>query len=1150
MNLIRGAIAQPVTVTVAVILTIMAGLIAITRIPIQLTPTIEDTIISVTTRWEGASPYEIEQDIIDKQEEKLQGLTNLRSMTSTSMQGEGQIRLEFNVGTSKAEALREVSDKLREVDSYPLNAKQPVVRASDPENRDYIAWIVFETTDPDFDIRTLQDFAENRIKPVLERVPGVSEINVLGGREREAQIRFNPVRLAQRGVSPADLVNAIQRANRDISAGELDDAKVAVRVRTISQYESVEDVEQTIVKHTPTGPVLIRDVAEVVEAYKEPISFVRSRGQPVIAINAQREVGSNVMQVMDGLKQAIARLNMPGGLLESEARRLNLNGTLTLRQVFDQTIYIHDALALVRDNIWMGGSLAIIVLLLFLRSIRSVIVISLAIPISVVGAIVAMVVLGRTINVISLAGMAFAVGMVVDNAIVVLENIFRHLEMGKRPAQAAFDAAREVWGAVLASTLTTLVVFVPILLVEEEAGQLFRDIALAICAAIALSLIVSITVVPSAAARVLKSIPSRQPAEKQPIDSKNRSAGRAIINVLLLPWRIIRSIGATLGRIPAALAWSIYALCGSVGARVAVVLIMTAISLFGTYWLLPPSDYLPTGNRNLIFGLMIPPPGYSLDQQAVLANRVEQTIRPFWEAGALQPGTPEYEQAVANLPQIPTFDYRRMAPGDPVTPPPIDNYFFVARPGAMFHGAISTDPTRVVDVQPLLTYATRPEVAPGVLAFARQVPLFRLGGSSGSAVKIDFSGVNLDKVTAAAGAAYGQLVQKYGAFTVQPVPSNFDIPGPELQVIPNRVRLAEVGMTPVDLGLAVQAGGDGAIIGEYRTGSETIDLKLISRDSIDQKVIAGLEDMPIATPSGRVVPLGSLAELRRVGSPPQITRIARQRSVTLEFTPPAWLALEQAVMEIDAILSDLRSSGAIPPDVETGYTGSASKLKAVQEALLGDGTALGLISSSLVLALVVVYLLMCVLFQSFLQPFVIMFSVPLATLGGFAALFAVNRWTEADPYMPVQKLDVLTMLGFIILIGIVVNNAILLVHQALNFMHGTGDVGGVDGPLPARRAIAESVRSRVRPIMMSTLTSVLAMSPLVLMPGAGSELYRGLGAVVLGGLLVSAIFTLVLVPLLWSLVMDIRAGVIRVWASEPSSGSGAMIAGVPRSPES
>src|SRR5690606_5886192 len=237
MNLIRGAIAQPVTVTVAVILTIMAGLIAITRIPIQLTPTIEDTIISVTTRWEGASPYEIEQDIIDKQEEKLQGLTNLRSMTSTSMQGEGQIRLEFNVGTSKAEALREVSDKLREVDSYPLNAKQPVVRASDPENRDYIAWIVFETTDPDFDIRTLQDFAENRIKPVLERVPGVSEINVLGGREREAQIRFDPVRLAQRGVSPADLVNAIQRANRDISAGELDDAKVAVRVRTISQYE-------------------------------------------------------------------------------------------------------------------------------------------------------------------------------------------------------------------------------------------------------------------------------------------------------------------------------------------------------------------------------------------------------------------------------------------------------------------------------------------------------------------------------------------------------------------------------------------------------------------------------------------------------------------------------------------------------------------------------------------------------------------------------------------------------------------------------------------------------------------------------------------------------------------------------------------------
>jgi HAE1 family hydrophobic/amphiphilic exporter-1 len=360
-------------------------------------------------------------------------------------------------------------------------------------------------------------------------------------------------------------------------------------------------------------------------------------------------------------------------------------------------------------------------------------------------------------------------------------------------------------------------------------------------------------------------------------------------------------------------------------------------------------------------------------------------------------------------------------------------------------------------------------------------------------------------------------------FTVQPDPANFNIPGPELQVVPNRMRLADVGLTPADLGLAVQAGGDGAIIGEYHVGGEAIDLKVIANSAVDQKYITNIGDVPIATPSGLVVPLSSLASLNRVSSPPQINRVNRQRSVTLQFTPPSAMPLESAIHDVDTMLGELRAAGAIPPDVETGFTGSASKLKAVQNALLGDGTWLGTLSSTLVLALLVTYLLLCVLFQSWLQPMVIMFSVPLATLGGFAALRLVYLWSQADRYMPVQKLDVLTMLGFVILIGVVVKNAILIVHQALNFIKGISDVENIQGPLTPRRAIAESVRTRLRPIMMSSLTSVLGMAPLVLMPGAGSELYRGLGAVVLGGLLVSTVFTLVLVPLLMSLVIDIQS---------------------------
>lgn len=1153
MNIIRGAINQPVTVVVGVVLTIMAGLVAIQRIPVQLTPTVEDTIISVSTYWEGASPSEVEQDIIDKQEEKLQGIANLRTMTSTSQQSRGVIRLEFEVGTDKNVALREVSDKLREVPEYPDNVDEPVVEASDPENRDYIAWVIFGTTDPTFDVRTLQDFAEDRIKPVLERIPGMSEIEVLGGREREAQIRFDPVRLAQRGITPMELVQAIDRTNRDISAGEIEDAKRNIRVRTLSQYDSVEDVKQTIVKYTDAGPILLGEVADVVETYKEPFTFVRSKGEPVIAINAQREVGTNVKEVMDGLKAELARLNAPGGMLDAHARKLGLNGKLELTQVYDQTIYIDQALRLVNENIIVGGALAFIALMIFLRSLRSVLIIIVSTPISVVGAIVAMVALGRTINVISLAGMAFAIGMVIDNAIVILENIFRHLEMGKKPFAAAYDGTREVWGAILAATLTNVIVFVPILLIQEEAGQLFRDIALAVCATAILSLIVCMLVVPMVAARLMKTVPKamrthheHEHGEEAPTPRKHRPL---VVRILLLPISILMLLLRGLDALPDLIAGLVHRMTGSVIVRVLVVLIITAVSLIGSYMLMPPADYLPKGNRNLVFGLIIPPPGYNLKQQESIGRRVEETIRPFWEAAEHPVGSKEYEEAKAKLPEIPNFNFWTQQMEPPVVPPPIENYFFVAFDGIMFHGAIAAEEKRAVDVALLLNHATRTEVVPGVMPFAFQVPLFQLGGSSGSAVKINFSGDDLDVVSRVADKFYQELSAKYGAFTVQPEPSNFNIPGPEIHITPNRRRLNEVNMTASDLGLAVQAFGDGAIIGEYRVGGETIDLKLIAEQAVDREVIDDLGSIPVATPVGSVVPLFTLADITPATSAPQINRVNRQRAVTLQFTAPMGMPLEQAIAEVDAMISAGRADGTIPPDVLSSYTGSASKLKSVQRALLGDGGLVSTLNSSLVLALLMTYLLMCVLYQSFMYPLVIMFTVPLATLGGFAALFGMFIWSLMDRYVPVQMMDVLTMLGFIILVGVVVNNAILIVHQTINFMEGKSDVEGRGRvALPPREAITESVRTRIRPIFMSTFTSVMGMLPLVVMPGAGSELYRGLGSVVVGGLLLSTVFTLILIPLLLSLAIDLKMK-LGFRSHEPEYAVGGAATAPMRSPE-
>lgn len=1105
MDLVKLAVRQPVTITVGVILIVLAGLLSLGRLPIELTPNVEQTVVQVRTLWEGASPQEIEQEIVDKQEERLQGISGLKGITSTSQQGQGQIRLEFGVGTPREVALREVSDKLREVPEYPENADEPFIVASDPETNDYMAWIAFRCSDPSIDVRIFGDFVRDRVQPLLDRVPGVAEVNVLGGREREVQVRYDPVRLAARGVTPTRLADALRVRNRNVSAGEVAEGKLDVRVRATGQYESLESIERTVIKHDGGASVFVSDVAEVVETYKEPTTFVRSIGEPVIIMNADREVGTNLIRVMAALKEQIADLNRPGGLLESAARQFGVDGTFQLEQVYDQTVYIRDALDLVQDNIWLGGGLAVLVLLLFLRSIRSVGIIGLAIPVSIVGAVVVMVMMGRSVNVISLAGMAFAVGMVVDNSIVVLENVYRHLEMGKTPMQAAYDGAREVWLAVLASTLTTIVVFVPILLIEEEAGQLFRDISLAICATVAISMLVAVTVIPAASSRWLRAL--RRTGDEAP------RRPSMLVRVLTSPLRAI-------GRIPDLMAGLIYRLNGGVVFRVLIVVGLTAAALFGSYSLMPPADYLPTGNRNLVFGMVIPPPGYNLDQQSRIGSRIEETVRPYFEAGRHRDDPDRTKELVDALEPVPTFDFMRGAPGDPVVPPALENYFLVSFEGIVFHGGVAVDPRRAIDMAPLFQHATRGDRVPGVLAFAFQAPLFQLGGQTGSAVKIDLAGSDLAEVSAAAGAVYGELVGRYGPMQVQPEPANFNLPGPEVRVVPDDVRLAEAGITPADLSLAVQASGDGAIIGEYRLGGETIDLTL--RSLGPAREVAALGEVPVATGGGRPVPLSSVASIRRVTSPPQINRVGRQRAVTLQFTPPAGLALERAIDDIDSLLDTMRADGRIPPSVSASFAGSASKLDAVQQALLGDGTFAGIAASSLVVALLVVYLLMCVLFQSFVYPLVILFSVPLATLGGFAALMGVFIWSMTDRYMPVQMLDVLTMLGFIILIGVVVNNAILIVHQSLNNLRG-GD--GAE-PMAPRRAIAEAVRTRVRPIFMSMLTSVGGMLPLVLMPGSGSELYRGLGSVVLGGLLVSTVFTLVLVPLLLGLAMDAR-----VWVS-------------------
>ncbi|XAM00372.1 efflux RND transporter permease subunit [Phycisphaeraceae bacterium D3-23] len=1155
MDPIRFAIDNPVKVFVGVILLLLFGALAVVSIPIQLTPNTDPTIITVSTSWTGKSPEEVEKEIIEQQEDVLKNLAGLQKMTATATQGSSEIELEFGVGVELQLARALVSDALREVPSYDADVDEPVISTGEAGPGSPIAWLLMTSEDEGFDVQSLGDLAIDDIKPFLERTPGVSEVRIYGGREREVHIAFDPERVAQRQLTIADLGGALRGENVNFSAGNVDEGRYDVRVRTVGQYDTLDAIRDTVVAYDPDGgPIRIRDIAEVRLTYAKRRSFVRSRGELALAMPAYRESGSNVIEVMNGLNERIEQVNrdvLPGVALQIQQEQgLAAPPTLELRKVYDETGYIYDALDLVKNNLIIGGVLAVLALLLFLELgrrpllvlvatpllllvmlgvllfpegairwwvsvgaltgiglvvlyfARPTAVVAAAIPISIIGTFVVMFVSGRNLNVISLAGLAFAVGMVVDNAIVVLENTDRHLAMGKKRMQAAYDAGKEVWGAILASTLTTLAVFLPILFIEEEAGQLFRDIALALCAAVSLSLIVSITVIPTLSSRMLRERGTREPSVWERYSPAH-----------LFGW-----VAQGYGRL-------IYKLTsnhpsGVVG-RVTIVAVLTLVSLMGAWTLMPATDYLPRGNQNLVFGIMINPPGYNITTDEEIARVVESQVRPYWEADDM-----------ADLAELP----KPMLPfggGEVDNVPPVDNYFIVSFNGTMFNGATSQDKENIKPLEGLLGSAT--SSVPGSIGFAAQSSLFGRGAAGSRSIDVEVSGDNLDEVRDSATALLGALRGAYGYGGVQPSPLTFDKPRREVIFRIDRVKAADLGIDVEALGRSVSAMVDGLIIGDYRYQGDSIDIvaKNANGDGYPPEQLARL---PVAyrTATGErgTVPLAQVATIERSDAPQEITRIEESRSVTLSVTPPDDVPLEQAEQDIRAIVTHLRSEqggAAIPLSVNITYAGSASKLAQVRTAMIGEWTGLNADSlfslgvSRLFIALLVTFLLMAALFESFLYPLVIMFSVPLAAVGGFMGLAFVHYLN------PNQQLDTLTMLGFIILIGVVVNNAILIVHQALNYMRGLGEgEGDSTEAMGPREAIRASVRSRIRPIFMTTATSVAGMLPLVLMPGSGSELYRGLGSVVVGGLVVSTLFTLVVVPLLFSLAIDLKLGLYRL----------------------
>lgn len=1007
MTLTRISLGNPVAVIVAGILVAIFGTISLLSLPIQMTPEIERPEISIRTPWRASAPSEVESEIIEPQEDVLRSVPGLLRMSSNANFGSGSIQLEFAIGTDMNRALIEVMNRLNQVPRYPIDANEPVISVGGNDFSKVIAWFAVDTKPGnDRPIDSYQDFIEDVVITRLERVPGVSRTGAFGGRRHEVRITFDPYKAASIGLD-LTAVSAELGSNSNVSAGSTEVGRRQYTVRFSGKYEVVS-LGELVLEWREGKPIRLKDIARIEMTMVDPSTILHMNGGPSIAVNVTPESGVNVLEVMTGLQATVADL---------AANELDRAG-LTISQNYDETEYVKGSIKMVRNNLLLGMGLAVVVLWWFLRKFRATLIVALSIPLCLFAAFMVLNIGGRTLNIISMAGLAFATGMVLDAAIVVLENIFRQREDGRKGDEASERGTLQVWGALLASTATTIAIFMPVVFLQDEAGQLFSDLAITISAAVTASLVVAVTVLPTAASNWVK--------------------GSAIEDIHRHWWRWITDH---------IMSWT-----GTPARRRSWIAILTIVPLMLVLVLKPSADYLPEGKRNFIFGFMVAPPGLGIETAKKEVMRVldERLIPHINGEKRLQ----------------------------------MDNYFAgSARGFGTFIGGRAADPD---DVDELLGVFNSEILRgfPDTIAFANRSPIFG-GGRGGRQINVDLHADSFESLIKAGQVGFQTIRAELPGANVRPLPG-LEQAEPELRLIPDDRRIAEVGWNRSRMATIIRAMGDGAFMGEYFDGTRRYNVIMRAEEWYTPEELAAL---PVATASGEIQTIGELTEVTRTAGPSQILRVDRKRTLTLQVTPPSGMPLEEAISVID--------DKVLPVLYEQLPKNASIQMRGTAEAL---DQALKSMSGSFALAIVILYLLISALFRSFKDSLLVILTIPMATVGGIISLRLMDLALSATGG---QKMDLLTMIGFVILLGLVVNNAILLVYRARD-----GEREGMS----RRDAVESAVRLRLRPILMSTMTSIFGMLPLMLIPGSGTELYRGMAAVIVGGMLVSALFTLILLP--------------------------------------
>ncbi len=999
MKATRAILDNPIAGYVVLALAAIFGGIALSKLPVQLTPEVQKAEITITTPWRAATPEEIESEIIEPQEDALKSLPGVTQMLSEAQRGQGLLTLTFELGFSLERALIEVLNGLNRVPSYPVDADEPILSTVGQSSRP-IAWFIIKPLPGnDNDIADYQYLVEEIVQTRFERIHGVSQSNVHGATEEEVRITIDPYKAASLGILLPEAAAHIG-GQEDIAGGTKDVRKRAYNLRFLGGYDA-DNLSEMILEWRDRRPVRLRDIADIEVRTADRKTFVINNGDLSIAVNASREAGVNVIETMNQLQIAAREL------AEGPLKRAGLS----LKQVYDETLYIKDAIVLLFTSLGIGVLLAGGVLWWFVRRLRMTLIVAVSIPISLFAALITLKLTGRTLNTISLASLALAVGMVLDASIIAIENILRLRANGRPLYEAALAGISQIKGALIASTATTIAIFLPILLLEDEAGQLFADLAVGLSAAILMSLFAALIIVPGLSHEWLKH--------------------EAIEDRLTPVWerwtdKLMRFTADTKRR-----------------RRVVALLFIVPAAL--SLLLIPKADYLPAGSRNLVFAYLLPPPGMNVDTiEKEMGNVIAEKLAPYMTGEK----TPQVSQ-----------------------------YFFVVFPRGAFMGARAEHADEADELVPLINNLFQD--FPDTLAFARRASLFSRGNTR--TVEMNLQSRNIESLLDAGFTAYGLITQALPGARIRPRPG-LELAEPQLLLSPVEERIAEAGWTRNKVGMIVRATGEGLFVTDYFDGDQRLDIiARIEGWNTPEELTA----IPLATPNAGVLPLGELASISRTAGPDRIRRLDRRRTITLEVIAPPDMSLEKTLSALQQKVEPTLYR-QLPTDASITYTGSADKLK----------TALSGMAGAFTFAIAILYLLISVLFRSFRDSLLVIVSLPLATVGGIAMLQFLNLFTF-------QPMDLLTMIGFVILLGLVVNNAILLVHQT-RAAERTGET--------RTQAVRQAIRLRLRPILMSTSTSLFGMLPLLLALGAGSELYRGMAAVIIGGLLVNTLFTLILLP--------------------------------------